>query len=128
MGLLVGAGVGAFAAAAIGSRLAGLAGLVAFVACSALGWRVGRNLTREVCSAPDCREPLGPDFETCPRCGGAIAGVIHRAADHYSEAASFRRELAGQRRPAGKGAGGRQGRARKPESVDDVPEPADHAR
>jgi hypothetical protein len=94
MGLAVGAGLGLVAAALTDFSAVGL---LAIVACTVMGWSVGRRRVREVCSAPDCREPLGPSFETCPKCGGAIAGVIQRAADHYAEAASFRRELAQQR-------------------------------
>jgi len=91
MGLFVGGGAGL-----LGALLFGSSGVAPFVLIGGalVGWLVGRSLTRDLCSAPDCREPLRANQESCTKCKGTIAGVIHRAAEHYAEAAAFRRELA----------------------------------
>jgi hypothetical protein len=92
-------GMGLFIGAVGGALAGGLADLApAFVAVPLVGWLVGRSIRRDVCSEPSCRAPLSRDAEECARCRGAVAGAISRAAEHYAEAADFRRELAALRR------------------------------
>jgi hypothetical protein len=95
MGLFLGLIAGLLAAAAAAALPPGLAwvgGLLLFVA-PAVGWGVGRSRTYDLCSDPVCRTPLLPGREECPRCNGAIAGVIRLAEEHHAAAADFRREL-----------------------------------
>jgi hypothetical protein len=99
MGLFAGFWAGAVGAMAIGAIVpkgseAAFLLLFGFPGGPIAGWLIGRSLRYDVCSGPGCRAPLTPDRSDCPRCKGEIAGVIHAAADHYSAAADFRRELA----------------------------------
>jgi rubredoxin len=96
MGLFLGAIAGAVAALLIKSEL----GVLLFFALIALGVSIGRALRYDVCSVPECRAPLPPEAEACPKCKGGIAGVVHTAEEHYAAAADFRRELAGIRADA----------------------------
>jgi hypothetical protein len=120
MGLFVGAGVGLLLAMLF--RDSGLAPVL-LLAAALLGWLVGRTRTRDVCSGPDCRSPLGADVETCPRCRGTIAGVVRRAAEHYSAAADFRRDLAQARKRDGRRRARRTKRADRPGPKEPDPAP-----
>lgn len=93
MGLFVGLIAGFFAALVLAQPLGSLAVLVAVIVAGG-AWSIGARLRYDVCSEPECRAPLSSDAEECPRCKGAIAGVIQTAEEHYSAAADFRRELA----------------------------------
>jgi Putative prokaryotic signal transducing protein len=68
-------------------------GPIAFCVAPLLGWIAGRVWRYDLCSDPACRTPLAADREDCPRCGGAIAGVVRSADQHYAAAADFRRDL-----------------------------------
>lgn len=57
-----------------------------------VGYAVGGAVQKDVCS--NCRAPLPEDATECKSCRGTVAGVIRRAHDHFSEAATVRRELA----------------------------------
>lgn len=92
MGLFVGAIIGFLGSLA--ARTVDPIGNLLIVAGPLVGWFVGRSMQYDLCSLPGCRAPLPSDAETCPRCGGAVAGVIRRAEAHFSAAADFRRELA----------------------------------
>jgi hypothetical protein len=65
---------------------------------AALGFVIGKSLNRDVCSEPSCRKPLPPLAESCEGCGGYLAGEIHRASEHFAEAAEARREIARMRK------------------------------
>src|SRR5262249_42285577 len=86
-GFLVGASVGAGAALVIAREIAPVAALIAPLA----GWFVGRGMTSDFCSDPDCRALLAPDVVECPSCRGTVEWVIHRAADHYAAKAEWHR-------------------------------------
>lgn len=73
-----------------------------------IGFAVGRRFVSTSCSAPGCCAALEPGAKECRACGGSVAGVIHRAHEHYAEAAAFRRELA-----ALKAADARRARSKK---------------
>jgi hypothetical protein len=96
MGLFVGGIAGLFGALMIGGAIGPAGGLI-WPLATVLGWLVGRSFRADFCSAPQCRAVLPPGAEACPRCKGAVAGAIKRAAQHYSAAADFRRELAALR-------------------------------
>ncbi len=93
MGLMIGLVAGFFVAAVAGGALGGLLG----VAVIGAAWLVGASLRYEVCSEPQCRTPLRPDAEECPRCKGSVAGEVRTAAEHYAAAADVRGELAALR-------------------------------
>jgi hypothetical protein len=97
-GLFVGALLG-LALVALASSLrapfeVGMALLLATVGLAFAGYKIGRRVFTDVCSAPHCRALLRAGDEECTSCHGAIAGVIDHAHEHYSEAAQFRRDLA----------------------------------
>jgi hypothetical protein len=94
MGLFLGVMAGSLATLVIGGATGGLA------AAALIGgaWMIGGRLRYDVCSEPQCRAPLPPDAEDCPRCKGAIAGLVTTAEAHYAAAADVRRELAALRR------------------------------
>jgi hypothetical protein len=91
MGLFLGFGAGM-----LGGLLAqGSAfGALLFIAFPLLGVFIGRGIRSDVCSVPECRAPLPPNAEECPRCKGGIAGKVSSAEEHFVAAADFRRELA----------------------------------
>jgi hypothetical protein len=101
MGLFIGlmAGVtGALAVrAALPGEAGGLASILLYAGGPLLGWLIGRSLRYDVCSEARCRTALTPDREDCPRCKGAVAGVIRSADEHHAAAAEYRRELAALR-------------------------------
>ncbi|APR84620.1 Hypothetical protein A7982_09969 [Minicystis rosea] len=94
MGLFLGGLIGFFAGAVIGHEL----GLLVALALTGGGYFIGSRLRYDLCSEPQCRTPLRSGVEDCPRCKGAVAGVIHAAAAHYAAVADFRRELAAMRK------------------------------
>jgi hypothetical protein len=67
---------------------------IALVALPLVGFLLGRSMTYDVCSAPECRKLLPSGEEECSSCKGSVAGQIREAHEHYSAAADFRRELA----------------------------------
>jgi hypothetical protein len=97
MGVFLGVMTGFFAMliapSALPRDLAWL-GFVGFCATTGLGYAIGRSWFYDLCSEPSCRAQLTPDREDCPRCKGALAGVIRSAEEHYAAAADFRRDLA----------------------------------
>jgi hypothetical protein len=72
-------------------------GVALFVATTVLGWLTGRAIGGDVCSDPKCRTPLPSSAVTCPGCRNGLAGRVRSAAEHYSAAADFRRDLAALR-------------------------------
>jgi len=120
MGLLVGTCLGLLVGMVLRPSEAAF---IAFAAGPLGGWLIGRSRTRDVCSGPHCRAPLDGDVESCPRCQGTIAGVVHRAAEHYSAAADFRRELAEARRRDAALSGKRPKRRRKRAPMEEAPSP-----
>jgi hypothetical protein len=90
-GTFLGSIAGVFALAVLGASPAGVA---AFGAAAFLGWFFGRVIGKFVCSQPGCRAELTRGAELCPKCGGAVAGTVRSAAEHFAAAADFRRELA----------------------------------
>ena len=52
-----------------------------------------RTLLRPAAIVDAWFDMLPPGREDCPRCNGAIAGVVLSAGEHYAAAADFRREL-----------------------------------
>jgi hypothetical protein len=95
MGLFLGVMSGMLAGLVTGLLPRELAwlGAVFFMAAPVVGWAVGKSMKYDLCSDPACRTRLPPGREDCPRCNGAIAGVVLSAGDHYAAAADFRREL-----------------------------------
>ena len=73
-----------------------------------LGWLVGRSLRYDLCSEPECRALLPSGVEDCARCKGSLAGVIHRAEEHFSAAADVRRDIAALRKEPKKKARSRE--------------------
>jgi hypothetical protein len=90
MGLFVGLIAGFFAGTVLGGSMGTIVGLAVIGGA----WLIGGMLRHDVCSEPQCRAPLPLGVEECPRCKGAVAGVILTAEAHYSAAADFRRDLA----------------------------------
>lgn len=60
------------------------------------GLLVGRGLSRDHCSDPDCAGPIAPMDRTCRTCGGEIRGTILRARDRLV-AAEAHHAAAGER-------------------------------
>lgn len=93
MGLFVGL-IAAFFVALVCAQPLGELALVVAVGVAGGAWFIGSRVRYDVCSEPECRAPLLSGVEECPRCKGAVAGVIQTAEEHYSAAADFRRDLA----------------------------------
>lgn len=88
-GVFLGLGAGLMAAIVLAKVPLLLAAAGAIV-----GGFIGRAIRHDVCSVPDCRAPLEPGVETCPRCKGTISGVVDSAPEHFAAAADARRALA----------------------------------
>lgn len=100
MGLFLGLFAGFCGALLVTAALPRAGGELAFavlVGAPFIGWAVGRWWQYDLCSEPGCRTALTSDRSECPRCSGAIAGVIRSADEHYAAAADFRRELSALR-------------------------------
>lgn len=70
-----------------------VASIAAVLGLAGLG--VGRLIPDSRCSEPKCGEPLKADAETCPRCGGQIAGVIGHPKERLAAEEKLERERAG---------------------------------
>ena len=57
-----------------------------------LGLVVGRFLPDSRCSEPKCGTPLKPTDETCPRCGGIVAGAIHHPKERLAAEEAWREQ------------------------------------
>lgn len=69
-------------------------GVIALVALAlgVGGLVVGRFLRESRCSEPRCGVPLAASLTACPRCGGAIVGVIHHPRERLAAEETWRRE------------------------------------
>lgn len=90
LGVFLGLGAGLIAAIALAAKLP----LLLAAGGAVIGGFVGRAVQHDVCSVPDCRAPLPPGIDACPRCKGTISGVVESAPDHFAAAADARRALA----------------------------------
>lgn len=97
LGLLAGFCGSILVAAALPRGAGGELAFAALVGAPFVGWAVGHWWQYDLCSEPDCRTALTSDRSTCPRCSGAIAGVVRSADEHHAAAADFRRELSALR-------------------------------
>jgi hypothetical protein len=55
-----------------------------------LGLAIGRFIPDSRCSEPKCGTPLKAGDETCPRCGGIVAGVIHHPKERLAAEEAWR--------------------------------------
>lgn len=67
------------------------AALLALV-LAGVGLIVGRFIPDRRCSEPQCMTPLTPEMETCPRCKGTIAGVIHHPKERLAAEEAIHRQ------------------------------------
>jgi hypothetical protein len=59
----------------------GWAAVSSAVAVLVAGYRLGRRRKRDFCSEPECTATIPPTAETCPGCGGTVAGHIRHPND-----------------------------------------------
>ena len=86
---------GAFAGALVGGIAAAVfrhlaPGLVGMAVGTVFGFLRGRRVRFEICSDPQCRTVLGAQ-ETCPYCGGIIAGTIRDVGERLEAAEEWER-------------------------------------
>ncbi|WP_437521837.1 hypothetical protein WME79_29945 [Sorangium sp. So ce726] len=97
LGLLAGFCGAILVPAALPRGAGGLLAATLLFGAPLIGWAVGYLWQYDLCSEPGCRTALTSDRSACPRCSGAIAGVVRSADEHYAAAADFRRELSALR-------------------------------
>lgn len=78
LGMLVGGAVGSI----LGMIFAVFAQPVLSAIGTVVGGMMGQRVRGSICSGPRCGAKLELDAETCPKCGGFVAGEIERAKDH----------------------------------------------
>lgn len=91
------AGTGVFLGVMVGGLLgllAGGLGVALALVGAAAGGAIGSIFQSDVCSTPDCREPLPQGLKKCPKCRGAVSGSVRSTEEHFAASARVRRELA----------------------------------
>jgi hypothetical protein len=71
--------------------------MVGAAALGLVGTAIGRLLRESRCSEPKCGSHLEPDEETCPRCGGTVAGVISHPKQRLAAEEELARTKAGKK-------------------------------